>query len=309
MQIPPPPPEQGAPASTGATPSDPVPAAPMPPPRKKGPWIVRAVLALVALGVAGVLAMQDGDGSESASPRPSVPEPSQPPAPPTDLRPAPASFEIELRWSAGTAPGADPVEFVISRDGKELARVPADRTRYVDTDVLPTRSYDYEVVAVDAAGAESRIGATVAAKAKTAPPISARLSGVFNVTLKETSNFGYADAGDATRTQGWRFIPTCKDGACATKFSVNGFKAYAAKLAKRPGTYEATFQVRGLVTCSGIDTTSNATLVLRATKAGVVNGAWRVTAIAGTVVQRESAQLGCRSSGADFSFSGKLVEQ
>jgi hypothetical protein len=92
------------------------------------------------------------------------------------------------------------------------------------------------------------------------------------------------------------------------KMSTIQKNGYSVDLTKRAGYYDGTTTFRGLASCGGSPTTSTLTFRVEVANAASVKGRWRAIAITGTFTQRESPQLGCVSSGANFDIFGKLVQ-
>jgi hypothetical protein len=93
------------------------------------------------------------------------------------------------------------------------------------------------------------------------------------------------------------------------KFSVVGVKATATTLRLVKGVYQGTYTSNDFVRCGASAASATYTIRFTVTRADVVKGEWRATKIAGTVVQRSPAQLGCVSSGADYDAAGTLTQQ
>ncbi len=304
MDVPPPPPSDHGSAAVPA---------PGPPTRRVRPLVLVAIGVLVLAGVGAAIAASSGgdpdaspSGSTAASPTTS-PSP-VPPASPADLKAKPGAFRVFLAWEEVVDGGTEPVSYRITRDGELLTMASAGTSSFVDDDVTPFTTYEYGIVALDADGVESP-AATVTTETASAPPGTARVSGFFDVTLRATSHFGLSTISDEPVNQGWRIIPGCDEGLCAAKFSVIGVKEATTTLKHTQSGYQGSFQSNEFVRCGASGANATFTIRFKVTRADVVKGQWRATKIAGTVIQRSPAQLGCVSSGADYDATGTLTQQ
>jgi hypothetical protein len=59
--------------------------------------------------------------------------------------------------------------------------------------------------------------------------------------------------------------------------------------------------------CGGGTTDATWTIRFRVTRAATRDGAWRATAIRGTIVQRSAPQLTCVATGADYTIKGTFA--
>lgn len=93
--------------------------------------------------------------------------PSTKPAPPTELV-AKGGASIGLSWKPSI--GSNPIkEYIIYRDGNELARVASGATTYVDTSVKTGSTYSYQVQAVDTNGSKSELSNKAVASVPAGP--------------------------------------------------------------------------------------------------------------------------------------------
>jgi hypothetical protein len=135
---------------------------------------------------------------------------------------------------------------------------------------------------------------------------AARLSGDFNVKLKPTSQYGFSTKYGRT-TLGWNFDPKCAEGACPVVWRDLFFKGFKTTLARKGAAYGGSDGGKFDVTCSGAKASTTMALKFKVTKARAVDGEWRAVKLVGTLTQREVAQLGCVSSGVDWTFTASLV--
>ena len=81
---------------------------------------------------------------------------SQPPAAPSVTATAADFSTVNVAWTHPAPAGI--VEYVVSRGGVEIARVPAPGTSYTDSGLTASTAYSYSVVAVDGLGRASAAG-------------------------------------------------------------------------------------------------------------------------------------------------------
>jgi hypothetical protein len=207
-----------------------------------------------------------------------------------------------LSWSPSTG---DFIGYRIFRDGSALNVVAAPNTTYTDSHALPTSTYSYAVEAYSQSGNNSE-RAVMQVTTPKGLLSAARLTGVYNVRLKTTSQFGLT-AGLGAWTDGWRFKPVCSTGVCDVAWNELGHKELGARL-KRSGTsYHGTDPSSATASCNGVHVNGSVEVTIKVLKAAVVGDKWVATAIEGTQIVRSPASLGCVNSGVDFSFTAKLV--
>lgn len=136
---------------------------------------------------------------------------------------------------------------------------------------------------------------------------AARVSGNFDVRVKPTFQFGYAET-FKSGTAGWSFEPRCPEGACNTVWKDINLDSIKFTLARKGVRYAGSGRGKFDITCGEVDTASTVTIQFKVVKARAINGQWRAVRLVGKLTQRERAQLGCRSSGADYTITGTLFE-
>jgi hypothetical protein len=177
--------------------------------------IIVGVLILVLGGVGAVIAANGGDSASPSSPSAAAPSPtSAPPSTPTNLHASAGAFQVKLRWHPGTE-GAPMIRYNIRRNGNYVGQTKASASSYTDTDAVPGDHYKYTVTAVG--GDEQRAVSSVDVTTKKAPPGTAALVGTFNVHLHNTSHSGFSQFGNTDFSNGWRFLPQCKEPPCNTQ--------------------------------------------------------------------------------------------
>jgi hypothetical protein len=289
--IPPPPGEPAAPAPPAKSPSS-------------RTTIIAIVVSVAVIAIlATVLALANGGGGDEASPGSSGSPSASAVAPPVDVAAHPGPFRVVLTWSAG--PGAPADRIVVSRNGTVTSNLDGDATRWVDGDVVPETRYAYTVAAVGPDGTSAPVRITTLTTS--APLATAPLDGVFNVHIHATTHYGFADFGSGNGTLGWRFTPRCAHGPCATELVDLHRTDFRMTLARSGASYHGSATLHAQVRCGSAPVSSNITITVRVTEAGVVHGHWVATRVEGTMVQAEPSQLGCVASGATYDVIGRVV--
>jgi len=281
-------------------------ASPGPPPTGSGSKItilaIVAIVAVVAI-IGAVIALAnsgDDDGTNAAAS--TTPSGSSVGAPEfVTARSGP--FRIVLGWAPAQGVPAD--RYVVSRNGTVASNLEGTATSWVDDDVVPGTHYAYSIAAVATDGTSE--AARITTETAEAPPATAPLEGVFDVHIHATSHFGFSNFGSGNGTLGWRFTPTCKNGPCDTKLADLHVKEFRLTLARSGASYHGDASFTGQVRCGSAPVTSSVTITVHVTDGGVVDGDWVATRVEGTMVQSESAQLGCVASGATYDVTGKIV--
>jgi hypothetical protein len=102
----------------------------------------------------------------------------------------------------------------------------------------------------------------------------------------------------------WVFSPTCAQGACRTKVTVEGHGPLGI-LSRSHGTYTGTFSAPFLIrSCQGPLMPETLVVSLRIDRAMVVGRAWRASAVSGTVEETASA-AGCVVGRNSFTVRGR----
>lgn len=124
----------------------------------------------------------DGDKSCRAVFRPTGPScPSTddaiPPAAPDDLRGvAHDCTTVSVNWAAATDTGCGVRDYELFRNGRRLARLPAQQTSFLDSSwARPQTAYTYEVFAIDGAGNRSPASRPRTVQTPTCPPMPSRI--------------------------------------------------------------------------------------------------------------------------------------
>jgi hypothetical protein len=288
----------------------PPPGEPAPPvaPSSSGPSSRTTILAIVAsvavIAIIGTtLALANGDGGEEGGATPSATAILGPVAAPVGVAARPGPFRVTLSWTSGQ--GAPAARYVVSRNGAVVSNLEGDVTRWVDDDVVPETRYAYGVAAVDQGGTSATT--RIFARTTSAPLATAPLDGVFDVHIHATSNYGFSDFGSGNGTLGWRFTPMCGQGPCDSRLADLHQKEFRMTLARSGTSYHGSASIHGQVRCESAPVLSSFTVTVRVTDAGAVDDRWTATRIEGTMVQTESAQLGCVASGATFDVIGRIV--
>jgi hypothetical protein len=277
--------------------------APAPPARRTRKRLFAVIGAVVAVAViASIAAVALSGGGEEPSAGRGSPAGPAPLLAPTGFAAAPDAFSVTLTWSQ-PAGGADVEGYTIYKDGIRVGEVAGGSTTFTDVRVVPGKDYTFEI--------EAKRGGKVSARAminaKTPVPAlsAARLSGEFNIKLKPTSQYGFQNKYTRT-TLGWSFNPKCAEGACNVVWRDLYFKSFRTTLARKGTRYSGSDSGRFDVTCSGARAVTTLAVRFKVTKARAIDGEWRAVRLVGTLTQREVAQLGCVSSGVNWTFTASL---
>jgi hypothetical protein len=298
----PPPPGEQQPSSSTQTQE--LPSSPSAPPRRSRRWPIVLVIVGAVIVVAVAVSATTNGSWDSASPAAAAPTVA-PPSPPSNLHAVAGAFQVKLTWRepADTSPIS---RFEIRRNGNYVGQTKGSATSFTDTDAVPGTHYKYSVTAV---GADEQHGTiSMSVTTKKAPAGTAALVGTFNVRLHNTSHSGFSSFGSTNITNGWRFLPRCKEPPCNTQLRNINTKKMVVTLKQNGGSYSGSTSVAGLVTCQGHDVTASITVKIHATQAGAVHDTWQVTKFSGTMSQYASAQLGCTSSSASFTVTGTSLK-
>ena len=294
MEIPPPPPiPVGEPA--------PVPRGQR---SKVGLIALAVVLAIVAVAV--VVSQSGSDGDQAAvgiSPTSVSPSAVAPPTAPGSVKAAPAAFKVVVSWAPSEGELAG---YRVYRDGDVLDEVDPGVRRYIDDTVVPNSRYRYQVAAFTDAG-ETSDRSDVSVKTTAASLALARVQGTFNAKLHLTSSFGVNLTGQGGPASiGLRLTPVCGHGPCNVTLGVIGLKVERLILKQAAATYSGTGTNRSAFTCSGTPTTASFAVTFAVTAAKPLKDEWRASKLEGTIQERSASQLGCVSSGIDYSFTATL---
>ena len=301
--LPPPLPPPNSPLPSSESP-EPGAFGPVPGPQRR--WIRIAVPVAVALIVGilvAVLARPDDQSADAAEGPTTSSSPSvEPLSPPENPRARAKPFRIALTWS-DEDPTDDNDGYEIRRNGTWVGDVEAGVTRFVDEGAIPGGNFTYEIRTQSLDGRYSE-PISIEVSTPLPPRSAARVAGIFDVRADVTSSYGISGYEDVTF--GWRLTPSCDDRACGFRLSdtVNDITVVSKR---KGGTYTAPFTGRLGISCGDAPVTSSGTVELRVKTAKVIGGEWRATRLVGTMSHSETAQLGCRSSGATLSLNAKLV--
>ena len=211
-----------------------------------------------------------------------------------------SNWALVLRWDPPAAFETD--HYVLTRDGIVLDRELA-ATRWIDRDAEPGTRVSYSVRAVDATGATS-LRARVSLRTS-APALSrARLDGSFVMRMRVEHASGTRDhvTGGAVV---FHFAPLCREGPCSVRWTVEDRRTQAV-LARDGDAYVASATTPLFVTgCDGSVIDEIVRVRLRVNAAAPLRGAWRATAIEGTVEESTSSS-GCLPASIDWSVRGAL---
>jgi hypothetical protein len=255
--------------------------------------VVLLAVALVA-GVALIVAGQPkepaaaGGGGTIVAPFPD---------PPSGLRASAGSFRVMLTWDE---PPLEGVSYRISRDGGKIGET--SRLRFADPHAMPGQDYRYDVVALAEAGPSDP--ATITVRTPAAPLALARLEGTFTVRITRTAAHGFLSLGPKRSRGGFTFTPVCDRWACDVRWAYLGLKAVDDRLRRSGDRYRGSDTGAFGTKCGAKRSTSTLSITIRVVAAGPVSDEWLATQIAGTLVERVPAQLGCEKGVIRSSFTG-----
>jgi hypothetical protein len=258
------------------------------------------VILVVGGAVAAFALRQSGSPSKTTAGHSATPSPAGPKVAGVIATPV-SAIEVDLTWTST----GQVLLFYVYRNGRQITTAAAGRSSYKDTTVVPNHTYTYGVEAADLAGHRSDRVETIVKSLPPPPLADARLQGQFIVRAKYLSeNFTNKSVGQV-ETLGWKFTPTCPQGACRVR--VNLFAPgqtptfLARKGTKYDGTGAATIGV-----CGSTKVTETLTFTINVTRARFIAGVWRATAIAGTLKQYGPPNFSCQSGSAVQSVTGAL---
>lgn len=258
---------------------------------------VSLAFAAAAVMVASGCNQTSGSGS-------SEPTTTAAPAPlpvPTSLTLIAARDRMTLRWTAPVAGSFE--QYMILRNGHQLALVDRKTTRFVDRSTAPATRYDYAVRTTR--GVTSSASAHASVRTPTPPLTAARVEGWFNVKAKTTSQSGVT--GFEVETYAWDFQPRCQIGPCSGKWSgPMGSNTIHGHAERHGARYHMTYNGFFNIVCSEVHTTSAVDIKMRVTRARVIYGEWRATRLTGSLTISNAAQLGCVSSQVNQALDARL---
>jgi hypothetical protein len=199
----------------------------------------------------------------------------------------PSTWSVTLTWDAPAGPFVVD-HYEVTRDGATIAAAVKTST-FDDAKVAPGTRYRYTVVAVDAAG--RRTPESIASiRTRTPKAADARLSGRFLTSMQVTSS-NVGASGSATVF--WVFSPTCSQGACRARLTVEGHGLLGI-LSRSGGSYTGTLSAPFLIrSCQGVHIAETLVVSIRIQHAKAVGRAWRATRFSGTFAETASA-AGCQ---------------
>jgi hypothetical protein len=210
----------------------------------------------------------------------------------------PSTWSVVLTWNA-PADAFVVDHYLVTRDGGTIGAA-VKMSTFHDKTVAPGTRYRYTVVAVDAAG--KRTPASIASIRTRTPKVAdARLSGRFLTSMQVTSSTVGASG---TVTVFWVFSPTCSQGACRARLTVEGHGPLGI-LSRAGSTYTGTLSAPFLIrSCHGAHIPETLVVSIRVRHARVVGRAWRATSFSGTFAETAGA-AGCLVGRNSYAVHGK----
>jgi hypothetical protein len=211
---------------------------------------------------------------------------------------------VVITW--GAPPGPAPDNYVVQRDGVDVATVAGGTLTYMDSGLTPSTDVTYSVIALTK-GERSDTAPLMHVTTKDPPVADARFQGAWNVTLKVTKNHGTkASVGD-TDSAKWTFTPRCGSGACVVDLSGTLGSASFTMTLNRAGTlYRGQTQAK-IAKCDSVLPTDTIAISLNVTAGGMSAGTWAVSNWTGSLTLSmpyvRSGNYYCPTQSADFSVT------
>lgn len=230
------PPHVMAPAAAGRSARRPWPASRI--------WTTGAVATLAVLGtVIGLLAAPSGHPAALAG-RADAPASAAPTTSPAgSALPAPTGLSVDqatqtsvtLSWNA--QPGGGSSKYEISENGKDLASVPDDQTKYQVTGLSANTAYQFTVAAVTSTGRSAPSAAVLATTAAVQPLADVIFDGAVH-SQETVSSDSYWQKVGATWEDTWYITANCGRPTCAATLngSING-STFTATLTRSGMTF------------------------------------------------------------------------
>jgi hypothetical protein len=210
--------------------------------------------------------------------------PHPPLQPPRALTSGPATTgSVQFRWSLPAGAPA-PAQYLISRDGRVIAHLPASVTRYRDTGLDPDTGYRFRVTSAD--GTRRSPPSALLTLSTATPPLSAaRLAGDWQVAIVVRQGAAALRGPDPPRwTESWQTSPACPAGPCTVRatgvFSQGTFRT---ALARSGAAYTASLPT-SMFRCGTVPVRSTMTIRLAVRTAFPYGRAWLAGSWAGTLV-------------------------
>lgn len=211
---------------------------------------------------------------------------------PTGLAPGATrtTSAVSFRWSA-PADAPKPDNYLVMRDGANVATVAGDVTAYKDVNLSPGSVYEYTVAAV---WGEATSDPSQPLQISTANPsvASARVTGTYSMDIKVRSSGGGSLTPGMTWTNSWDFTPQCSTGPCSVMVSgsiaPSGYTThkFAIKLTRVGGQY--TGSTTAHITHCGekplvVDVRNTIRISVKVTAGEMDSSVWTATDMTGTM--------------------------
>ena len=278
------------------------------PSRSSRRWVIVALGGAGVAAVIGVAALRQSGGSDPTAAQ-TRSSPTPPPAVLTPLDVTASTsfspFEIVLTWNQPSG-GPDVNRFEVLREAELIADLVATSTTVTDYEVEPGETYRYSIVAIS--GERRSTPATIQVLLPVPPVSKARLEGNYTVSAKATSHSGYLTFRARPRFS-WFVDPKCDDGPCDAVVEMTGVETLTFRLHRHGDRYTGSATGKLNVSCGQKPIASMIEIDVRVVKAaphvyfGVPAKDWLAAELTGTLVQVESAQLGCDGSQAEYDIT------
>ncbi len=249
---------------------------------------VGAFAAVAALGtVIGLLAAPSGHPAALASAAPAT-SPAGPAVPaPTGLSVDQATqTSVTLSWNGQAGKGSS--KFEISENGRDLASVPDDQTKYQVTGLSANTAYQFTVARVTSTGRSAPSAAVLATTAAVQPLANVIFDGVVH-SQETVSSDSYWQKVGATWEDTWYITANCGRPACAaTLIGSIGDITFTATLTRSGMTFTGVAAINDywfdcLHQSNYQDTTLNIKLTATATHEEIQADSLTVSAFTGTM--------------------------
>ena len=212
----------------------------------------------------------------------------------TPMAPSPSALtavehtttSIALAWEAPVS-SPTPDQYVIFRDGDQIATVAGSDPTFADRKLTPATTYKYTIAAAWASRT-SEPSVVLSLKTNTPTLSAARLAGYWPIRLKMTqSGGGWPKVGKKWDVE-WEFKPKCDSGPCTvTAYAqIYDYNApFKLTLTRHGAGYSGTIKMR-YSHCRSKTIKDTITIRVQVSKAGLVEGEWVATDIKGTLKVR-----------------------
>ena len=194
-----------------------------------------------------------------------------------------STTSLVLKWAPpASAPAPD--QYVVIRNGEQVATIPGSKPTFADSKLIPASTYTYQVLA-SWASRTSEASDVMSVKTDKPSLSAARLSGSWPIRVKMTqSGGGWPKVGKKWDVE-WQFTPKCNSGPCnlTTKVQIHDYDTpFKVTLTRKGAEYSGSIKMKYSY-CVGKLVKDTITIRVRVTKAGLVDSEWVATGLSGTL--------------------------